>query len=127
MVLIMFVLLWNLCPAQSPTIVVEGDQPRARVSADLHGIFFEEISHGGEGGLYAELIQNQPVPFNVDIKEGDRLLASWHPARPRVWEVVEVGPFDWKTGEPLVLSAYGPYPPGEVNGAVLDRVEMEWR
>lgn len=25
----------------------------------LHGIFFEEISHGGEGGLYAELIQNR--------------------------------------------------------------------
>ncbi|HEV7508174.1 MAG TPA: hypothetical protein VGS07_25045 [Thermoanaerobaculia bacterium] len=77
--------------------------------------------------LHAELIRNQPVPFNVDIKEGDRLLASWHPNRPRVWEVVEVGPVDWKAGEPLVLSAYGPYPPGEVNGAVLDRVEMEWR
>jgi hypothetical protein len=77
--------------------------------------------------LHAELIRNQPVPFNVDIKEGDRLLASWHPARPRVWEVVEVGPFAWQAGEPLVLSAYGPSPPGEVNGAILDRVEMEWR
>lgn len=77
--------------------------------------------------LHAQLIRNQPVPFNVDIKEGGRLLASWHPARPRIWEVVEVGPFDWKPGEPLVLSAYGPYPPGEVNGAILDRVEMEWR
>ncbi len=29
------------------------------VSPSLHGIFFEEISHGGEGGLYAELIQNR--------------------------------------------------------------------
>lgn len=29
------------------------------VSPNLHGIFFEEISHGGEGGLYAELIQNR--------------------------------------------------------------------
>jgi hypothetical protein len=77
--------------------------------------------------LYAQLIRNQPVPFNVDIKEGERVLASWHPARPRVWEVVEVGPFDWQAGEPLVLSAYGPYPPGEVNGAILDRVEMEWQ
>jgi hypothetical protein len=77
--------------------------------------------------LHAELIRNQPVPFNVEIKEGDRLLASWHPARPRIWEVVEVGPFDWQAGEPLVLSAYGPHPPGEVNGAVLDRVEMVWR
>ncbi len=25
----------------------------------LHGIFFEEISHAGEGGLYGELIQNR--------------------------------------------------------------------
>jgi hypothetical protein len=77
--------------------------------------------------LHAQLIRNQPVPFNVDIEEGDRLLASWHPARPRIWEVVEIGPVDWQAGEPLVLSAYGPYPPGEVNGAILDRVEMEWR
>jgi hypothetical protein len=76
--------------------------------------------------LHAQLIRNQPVPFNLDIKEGDRVLASWHPART-VWEVVEVGPFDWRAGEPLVLSAYGPYPPGEVNGAILDKVEMEWR
>lgn len=29
------------------------------VSPNLHGIFFEEISHGGEGGLYAEMIQNR--------------------------------------------------------------------
>jgi hypothetical protein len=77
--------------------------------------------------LHAELIRNQPVPFHVDVQEGDRRLATWHPARPRVWEVIEIGPFDWRAGEPLVLSAYGPYPPGEVNGAILDRVELEWR
>ncbi|MBW8877247.1 MAG: hypothetical protein JF614_19970 [Acidobacteria bacterium] len=77
--------------------------------------------------LYAELIRNQPVPFHLDVKEGDRRLATWHPARPRVWEVIEVGPFDWRAGEPLVLFAHGPYPPGEVNGAILDRVELEWR
>ncbi|WP_165958106.1 alpha-L-arabinofuranosidase C-terminal domain-containing protein [Segetibacter sp. 3557_3] len=29
------------------------------VDPNLHGIFFEEISHGGEGGLYGELIQNR--------------------------------------------------------------------
>ena len=42
-------------------------------------------------------------------------------------EVVEVGPVDWRRGEPLILSARGPHPPGELNGAILDRVEMEWR
>ncbi|HEY0512316.1 MAG TPA: hypothetical protein VGH73_10450 [Thermoanaerobaculia bacterium] len=77
--------------------------------------------------LMAELIRNQPVPFTLDIREGDRLLASWTPVRERVWETVEVGPVDWKAGEPLVLAAHGPSPPGALNGAILDRVEMEWR
>jgi len=31
----------------------------AAISSTLHGIFFEEISHAGEGGLYAEMIQNR--------------------------------------------------------------------
>lgn len=41
------------------TITVDAAQPGAAVSPSLHGIFFEEISHGGEGGLYGELIQNR--------------------------------------------------------------------
>lgn len=31
----------------------------ARVAPDLFGIFFEEINHGGEGGLYGEAIVNR--------------------------------------------------------------------
>jgi hypothetical protein len=77
--------------------------------------------------LVAELIRNQPVPYTLDIKEGDRLLASWTPGRERVWETVEVGPVDWRAGAPLVLAAHGPAPPGALNGAILDRVELEWR
>jgi hypothetical protein len=77
--------------------------------------------------LFAELIRNQPVPYTLDIKEGDRLLASWTPGRERVWEMVEVGPVDWQAGAPLVLAAHGPAPPGALNGAILDRVEMDWR
>ena len=33
--------------------------PGARIPPTLYGIFFEEISHAGDGGLYAELIQNR--------------------------------------------------------------------
>jgi hypothetical protein len=77
--------------------------------------------------LHAEFIRNQPVPFALDLKEGDRLLAAWRPARERVWERIVVGPVDWRAGEPLVLAAHGPYPPGALNGAILDRVEMAWR
>jgi alpha-L-arabinofuranosidase len=45
--------------AQSAQISVSGATTGATVSRDLHGIFFEEISHSGEGGLYGELIQNR--------------------------------------------------------------------
>ncbi|HEV8287253.1 MAG TPA: alpha-L-arabinofuranosidase C-terminal domain-containing protein [Chitinophagaceae bacterium] len=44
---------------QQATITINATQSGAKVSPALHGIFFEEISHGGEGGLYAELIQNR--------------------------------------------------------------------
>ena len=45
--------------AQQATITIDADKPGNTVAKTLHGIFFEEISHGGEGGLYAELIQNR--------------------------------------------------------------------
>ncbi len=40
-------------------ITVDAAHPGARVSPSLYGIFFEEISHAGDGGLYAELIRNR--------------------------------------------------------------------
>jgi hypothetical protein len=44
---------------QKATITINAAKAGAKVSPTLHGIFFEEISHGGEGDLYAELIQNR--------------------------------------------------------------------
>lgn len=44
---------------RSVSISIDAAQTTAPVDAGLHGIFFEEISHAGEGGLYAELIQNR--------------------------------------------------------------------
>ncbi len=78
--------------------------------------------------LTAELIRNQPAPFAVDIAAGDRLLAVWTPARERAWQAVDLGPFDWPPGDPpLVLTAHGPSPPGPLNGAVLDRIDLTWQ
>jgi alpha-L-arabinofuranosidase len=45
--------------SQQATISIDAARLGAKVEPTLHGIFFEEISHGGEGGLYAELIQNR--------------------------------------------------------------------
>jgi len=41
------------------TISIQADQPGALVSSNLFGIFFEEISFAGEGGLYAEMVRNR--------------------------------------------------------------------
>lgn len=45
--------------AQSPSIMVDVSKRGAEVSQNLYGIFFEEINHAGDGGLYAELVQNR--------------------------------------------------------------------
>ena len=37
---------------------------------DLFGIFFEDINHAADGGLYAELVQNRSFEFApIDNKE----------------------------------------------------------
>jgi len=77
--------------------------------------------------LHGQLIQNQPVPFRLDVRAGNRLLAIWAPGRDRAWDEVTLGPFDWPAGKPLVLAAFGPHPPGELNGIALDRVDFAWQ
>jgi len=56
-------------------ININTQQQGARISPTLHGIFFEEISHAGEGGLYAELIQNRGfeesnLPQGTTLEDG---------------------------------------------------------
>ena len=61
-ILYLLVLTSHFTYGQSPyqaTISVNAAALGATVQPSLHGIFFEEISHGGEGGLYGELIQNR--------------------------------------------------------------------
>lgn len=41
------------------SIVVQTGQRGAAISPSLYGIFFEEINHAGDGGLYAELVRNR--------------------------------------------------------------------
>jgi alpha-L-arabinofuranosidase len=81
-------------------VVINTDSTGSRVSKDLHGIFFEEISHGGEGGLYAELIQNRGFEESK-VPEGCTLDSGWikPPATPHFGTKHVV---DWKMKwEPL--------------------------
>ena len=45
--------------AQTSTITIQANQPAVTISSNLFGIFFEEISMAGDGGIYAELIRNR--------------------------------------------------------------------
>jgi alpha-L-arabinofuranosidase len=45
--------------APTATISVDVNQPEKPVSPLLYGIFFEEINRAGDGGIYAEMIQNR--------------------------------------------------------------------
>lgn len=54
-------------------ITIQADKPSAEISPLLYGIFFEEISHAGDGGLYAEMIQNRSFEETVPV-EGTTLV-----------------------------------------------------
>ena len=51
--------------AQDDAIGIDLGKKGAMVSPSLYGIFFEEISHAGDGGLYAELVQNRGFEEHV--------------------------------------------------------------
>jgi len=40
-------------------LIVDADKSGHAVSPTLHGVFFEDINYGADGGLYAELVQNR--------------------------------------------------------------------
>ncbi len=49
--------------AQTHTLVVQVDKPRAQVAPNQFGIFFEDINFAADGGIYAELIKNRSFEF----------------------------------------------------------------
>ena len=60
---------------QQATINIDVAKQGSRISPTLHGIFFEEISHAGEGGMYAEMIQNRGfeetrIPAGTTLQNG---------------------------------------------------------
>lgn len=57
------------------TIYIDHFKKGADVAESMYGIFFEEISHSGDGGLYAELIQNRGfeehvIPSGCTLRDG---------------------------------------------------------
>lgn len=63
---------------------------------DLYGIFFEDLNHAADGGLYAELIQNRAFEFDPIDNPAYHHLTGWE----RIGEEDEVG-LKIVTGNPV--------------------------
>ena len=68
--------------AQPSTITVHADRPGVKMSPLLYGIFFEEINRAGDGGIYAEMIQNRSF-------EDDRGNNDTRPIKTPAWTLVK--------------------------------------
>jgi alpha-N-arabinofuranosidase len=53
-------------------VTVSVDKPIGQVSPTLHGIFFEDINYGADGGLYPERVKNGSFEFTPDAMMGWR-------------------------------------------------------
>lgn len=62
--------------AAQVNVEVDLADKRAQVSPTLYGIFFEDINHAADGGLYAELIRNRSMEFSDTKPEGWEPLQS---------------------------------------------------
>jgi hypothetical protein len=95
---LVLVLLFSSQGPPSPsagTITIDASRPGHPISSGLYGIFFEEISHAGDGGLYAELIQNRGFEDSrlppMCIREGDFVIPPRTPhfdtGKPNDWRL----------------------------------------
>ncbi|MGN8039642.1 alpha-L-arabinofuranosidase C-terminal domain-containing protein [Chitinophaga sp. 22321] len=87
--------------------IVNAQTKSKKISKDLFGIFFEDISYAADGGLYAELVQNRSFEYTpADRRE-------WNPFT--AWEYLTKG---YGYGRVSVESSQ-PLHPGNPHYAVL--------
>lgn len=67
----------GIASGEEATLQIHTDRTGIKISPTLYGIFFEEINHAGDGGLYAELIQNRSFEDSA--------------AAPAAWSAVQSG------------------------------------
>lgn len=76
-------LCFTSCEKQADKITIDLTAEGAEIPASLYGIFFEEITHSGDGGLYAEMIQNRGFedgtpPSGTTLKDGFAVAENMH-------------------------------------------------
>lgn len=63
--------------AEPLTLSIDASAPGKAVSRDLMGIFFEDLNHAADGGLYAELIQNRSFEYSALSRREWNNLTAW--------------------------------------------------
>ncbi|MFG0289867.1 MAG: alpha-L-arabinofuranosidase C-terminal domain-containing protein [Rhodopirellula sp. JB044] len=66
---------------QSTATILVGSEAKA-ISADLIGIFFEDINYAADGGLYAELVQNRSFEYSRGDNRAWDSLTAWSRVGP---------------------------------------------
>lgn len=72
---------------------------------DLYGLFFEDINHAADGGLYAELIQNRSFEFDPIDNPAYHSLTAWEAVGGAALAVREGGAVSEKNPHYLELTA----------------------
>jgi len=61
---------------------------------DLFGLFFEDINHAADGGLYAELVQNRSFEFDPIDRFDYHSLTAWEKSDNVEWKVCDESPLN---------------------------------
>ncbi|MEI6604198.1 MAG: alpha-L-arabinofuranosidase C-terminal domain-containing protein [Verrucomicrobiota bacterium] len=84
------------------SITVNANQPGVKVSPSLWGIFYEEINHAGDGGIYAEMVQNRAfeeaqVAVGAKMQGGQMVTPKgykhpkWYKSELHAWSLITEG------------------------------------
>ena len=76
--------------AGTGTLTINAGSKGPRIGEKMHGIFLEEINHGVDGGLYAELLRNRAFEGN-NPPEGGRGKFTADPSGLPDWVLVQGG------------------------------------
>lgn len=74
-------------------IIVHQEQQYKKLG-DLFGLFFEDINHAADGGMYAELVQNRSFEFCEIDRKDYHPLTAWAKSENALWEVKSEHPLN---------------------------------
>lgn len=72
---------------------------------DLYGLFFEDINHAADGGLYAELVQNRSFEYCEIDKPEYHALTAWEKSENTDWQICQEHPLHEENPHYLKVTA----------------------